>query len=76
LPHGLIRDEIRALIGAGIPQPEVIAQASWRAREWLGLQGLDEGAHADLIVFDTDPRVDLAALFDPQRIVLRGAVVA
>ncbi len=29
LPHGLIRDEIRALIGAGIPQSEVIAQASW-----------------------------------------------
>ena len=36
LPHGLIRDEIRALIGAGIPQPDVIAQASWRGREWLG----------------------------------------
>ena len=39
LPHGLIRDEIRALVGAGIPQPDVIAQASWRAREWLGLPG-------------------------------------
>jgi imidazolonepropionase-like amidohydrolase len=76
LPHGLIRDEIRALIGAGIPQAEVMAQASWRGREWLGLQGLEEGAHADLVVFDTDPRVDLAALFDPQRIVLRGVVVA
>ncbi len=36
LPHGLVRDEIRALVGAGIPQPEVIANASWRAREWLG----------------------------------------
>jgi len=76
LPHGLIRDEIRALIGAGIPQPDVIAQASWRGREWLGLPGLDEGAFADLVVFDTDPRVDLSALFDPQRIVLRGNVVA
>lgn len=76
LPHGLIRDEIRALIGAGIPQADVIAQASWRGREWLGLPGLDEGAFADLVVFDTDPRVDLSALFDPQRIVLRGNVVA
>ncbi len=36
LPHGLVRDEIRALVGAGIPQPEVIAQASWRGRAWLG----------------------------------------
>ena len=75
LPHGLIRDEIRALIGAGIPQADVIAQASWRGREWLGLPGLEEGAFADLIVFDTDPRADLSALFDPQRIVLRGVVV-
>jgi imidazolonepropionase-like amidohydrolase len=75
LPHGLIRDEIRALVGAGIPQPDVIAQASWRGREWLGLTGLVEGAEADVIVFDTDPREDLAALFQPQRVVLRGRVV-
>jgi imidazolonepropionase-like amidohydrolase len=76
LPHGLVRDEIRALIGAGIPQPEVIAQASWRAREWLGLPGLVEGAPADLVVYDTDPRVDLAAVLSPRRMLLRGAVVA
>ena len=75
LPHGLVREEIRALVGAGIPQPEVIAQASWRGREWLGLPGLDEGAPADFCVFDTDPRRDLAAIYQPRRIVLRGAVV-
>lgn len=76
LPHGLIRDEIRALIGAGIPQPDVIAQASWNGREWLGLPGLDEGAPADLVVYDTDPRSDLAAILSPRRMLLRGAVVA
>jgi imidazolonepropionase-like amidohydrolase len=76
LPHGLVRDEIRALIGAGIPQAEVIAQASWRAREWLGLPGLVEGAPADLVVYDSDPRVVLAAVLKPQRMVLRGMVVA
>lgn len=75
LPHGLVRDEIRALVGAGIPQPEVIAQASWRAREWLGLPGLEEGAPADLIVHRTDPRTDLAAVVGPVRIMLRGHVV-
>ena len=75
LPHGLIRDEIRALVGAGIPQAEVIAQASWRGRDWLGLPGLDEGAPADLVVFDADPRVDLGTIDAPRRIVLRGAVV-
>ncbi len=75
LPHGLVRDEIRALVGAGIPQPEVIASASWRARDWLGLPGLDEGAPGDLLVFDTDPRSDLSAIYQPRRIVLRGTVV-
>jgi imidazolonepropionase-like amidohydrolase len=75
LPHGLVRDEIRALVGAGIPQPDVIAQSSWRGREWLGLPGLDEGAHADLIVYAADPRTDLATLYSPRRIVLRGRVV-
>jgi imidazolonepropionase-like amidohydrolase len=75
LPHGLIRDELRALVGAGIPQVDVIAQASWRGREWLGFSGLVEGAEADLIVFDTDPRTDLAALFQPRRTVLRGRIV-
>jgi imidazolonepropionase-like amidohydrolase len=75
LPHGLVRDEIRALVGAGIPQPEVIAQASWRGREWLGLPGLTDGAPADLIVYSEDPRTDLATLYMPVVTVLRGAVV-
>jgi imidazolonepropionase-like amidohydrolase len=74
--HGLVREEIRELVGAGIPAAEVIAQSSWRAREWLGLPGLVEGAPADLVVYEADPRVDLATLAKPQRIVLRGAVVA
>jgi imidazolonepropionase-like amidohydrolase len=75
LPHGLVRDEIRALVGAGIPQPEVLAQASWRGRDWLGRPGLEEGAPADLVVYDTDPRTDQAALQAPRRTVLRGAIV-
>jgi imidazolonepropionase-like amidohydrolase len=75
LPHGMVRGEIRALVGAGIPQPDVIAQASWRGREWLGLPGLVEGAPADLVVYETDPRSDLAAVMSPQRLVLRGTVV-
>ncbi len=76
IPHGRVQDELRALVGAGIPQPEVIAQASWRAREWLGLPGLVEGAPADLVVYADDPRTDLATLAAPVRTVLRGAVVS
>lgn len=75
MPHGLVRDEVAALVGAGIPQRDVIAQASWRAREWLGLQGLQEGAPADLVVYADDPRADLTTLASPVRMVLRGHVV-
>jgi imidazolonepropionase-like amidohydrolase len=75
-PHGLLRDELRLLVQAGIPQADVIAQASWKGREWLGLPGLDEGAPADLVAYGADPRRDLATLSSPQRMVLRGAVVA
>lgn len=76
LPHGLIREEIRALVGAGIPQADVIAHASWLAREWLGLAGLTEGAPADVIAYDVDPRLDAAALDEPRRMVLRGTVIS
>jgi len=75
LAHGRIRDEIGALVAAGIPQPEVIAQASWRGREWLGLPGLVEGAPADFVVYDDDPRVELGTIFTARRTVLRGVVV-
>ena len=37
---------------------------------------LSEGAPADLVVFDADPRVDLAVLSAPRHVILRGAVVA
>ena len=76
LPHGLIRDEIRALYGAGIPLAEVIALASWKGREWLGLSGLVEGGYADLVVYAEDPRVVHATLYAPKRIVVKGNVVA
>jgi len=72
LRHGLVREEIVALVEAGIPQRDVIAQASWRGREWLGRPGLEEGAPANLVVYDDDPRINLGTLFEPRLIVLRG----
>jgi imidazolonepropionase-like amidohydrolase len=76
LPHGLIAEEIEAMVQLGMPLPEVIAQASWRGREWLGRPGLDEGAPADLVVYDADPRRDMAAVRAPRRMMLGGAVIS
>ena len=65
-PHGLVAQEIAAL--APILGPEgALAAGSWAARRWLGRPGaLVDGAPADLIVLDADPRRDLAVLRSPR----------
>ena len=77
LPHGGIAEEVVELAAYGIPAHEAVGAASWRARAWLGWNaGLDEGAPADFVVYDRDPRLDLGVLATPLRVVLRGEVVA
>lgn len=75
LAHGRIADEAAELVRAGIPAHDVVAAASWRTRAWLGAEGLDEGASADLVVYDADPRQDVGVLAAPRAVVLRGEVV-
>ena len=76
IAHGIIGDEIRALHDAGLPAEAALGAASWTARAWLGLPCIEEGAPADVVVYDADPRADLDVLARPVRMVLRGRVVA
>jgi imidazolonepropionase-like amidohydrolase len=57
---------------AGMSTMDVLRAGSWGARAWLGFPGLVEGGLGDLVVYDDDPRSDLAALRTPRLIVLRG----
>jgi imidazolonepropionase-like amidohydrolase len=76
LPHGLIVDEVLELARYGLAAQDALGAASWRAREWLGLDGeLAEGSPADFCVYPRDPLADLTVLREPSRIVLRGRVV-
>ena len=75
LPHGLVAGEVEELVTAGIPPVEALAATTWSARKWLGRPGLEEGAPADLIVYETDPRADVRVLAAPRRIVLNGRIV-
>jgi imidazolonepropionase-like amidohydrolase len=76
LAHGLIADEVRALIAAGVPAETALGAASWSARQWLGYPGtLDDGTEADFVVYADDPRRNPDVLAEPLRIVLRGAIV-
>ena len=73
--HGLAAEEMLILHEAGIPAADVLAAASWKAREWLGFPGLVDGGLADLVVYEADPRQDLRVVRAPSRIVLRGRVI-
>jgi imidazolonepropionase-like amidohydrolase len=74
LAHGRIAEEVEALAVAGLPTVAALSAATWTAREWLGRAGLSEGASADLLVLDGDPRQDLRLLRAPRAVVLRGVV--
>jgi imidazolonepropionase-like amidohydrolase len=76
IPHGMISDEVIELATYGLTAEDALGAASWRAREWLGMDGrLAEGTEADFVVFDANPLEDLSLLKGPKRIVLRGQVV-
>jgi imidazolonepropionase-like amidohydrolase len=74
-PHGRVADEIRALAAADVPAHGALAAGSWAARAYLGLPGLAEGAPADAVVYDSDPRADLGQLDHPRAVILRGKLV-
>ncbi|MFJ4520561.1 amidohydrolase family protein [Streptomyces sp. NPDC088810] len=75
LAHGLVAEEVAELVTAGIPPVDALAATSWAARSWLGRPGLEEGAPADLVVYEADPRADVRVLAAPRRVVLNGRVV-
>lgn len=70
--HGSLPGECAELVAAGIPPADVVAAASWRTREYLGLPGIADGASADVVVYDADPRADITALATPRAVFLRG----
>ncbi|WP_432132058.1 amidohydrolase family protein [Streptomyces tendae] len=75
LAHGLAGAEVAELVTAGIPPVEALAATTWAARRWLGRPGIEEGAPADLVVYEQDPRADVRVLTAPRRVVLNGRVV-
>ncbi|MDQ1656847.1 MAG: hypothetical protein QOD41_1930 [Cryptosporangiaceae bacterium] len=74
-PCGTIANEVEWLIRGGLSAESALAAASWKARSWLGLPGLVDGAPADLVVYDVDPTQDPRVLAHPTAIILRGRIV-
>jgi imidazolonepropionase-like amidohydrolase len=72
-PHGSVAAEVAALVRYGVPAAAAIAAASTGARAFLGLPGLEDGAPADLVVFERDPREDVTVLAAPVAVLTAGA---
>ncbi|MPV38222.1 amidohydrolase family protein [Georgenia subflava] len=70
--HGSLPAELAEVVRAGVPTADVVAAASWRGRQVLGVPGIEEGASADVVVYDADPRTDVSVLARPAAVVLRG----
>lgn len=74
--HGTIAAECAEMVAAGVPEPAVVAAASWRGRAVIGAETIGEGTRADLVVFDEDPRRDIRALGARPTVLLGGEIVA
>jgi imidazolonepropionase-like amidohydrolase len=74
-PHGRIREEVGRLLAAGLAPEIALGAASWIARRYLGLPGIEEGGPADLVAFGRDPRIDQSVLSEPIVIILDGRLV-
>ncbi|MEV7604889.1 amidohydrolase family protein [Paenarthrobacter sp. NPDC089322] len=75
IAHGRIADELKELHDAGLPPGAVLDAAAWRARAWLGADGISEGASADVVVCSEDPRLELETVGRLKHVVLRGNII-
>ncbi len=70
--HGSFVDECEEIVAAGVPDAAVVASATWVARRFLGVPGIEEGASADVVVYGADPRANVRVLAHPHHVILRG----
>lgn len=76
-PHGQVAREVISLVDAGLSVE--VALESLTNAAWSFLTGkapLEDGAIADLTIFDRDPRDDLSVLFKPLAVIRSGRLVA
>ena len=72
---GVRAGEVALLRAAGLPAGVALGAASWTARSWLGLPGIEVGALADLVAYREDPHENPDVLGSPALVLLDGRVV-
>jgi hypothetical protein len=79
MPGASLHDELDAWVRAGLAPRDVLRAATAGASDALRLAGrgrIQGGAVADLLVVAGDPRESLAGLRRPERVVVRGRMLA
>lgn len=66
--HGSLPQELARWQAWGGDPAEILAQATWRARDFLGAEVLSEGAPADVVVYASSPESDTAVLAAPRAV--------
>ena len=74
-PHGSVVAELQRWVQWGMPPAQALAAATWKARDFLGLRSLSEGAPADFLVFDSDPQADSKVWKRPIQVVANGSAL-
>jgi len=77
-PGQALHRELGLWVRAGMTPEEVLRRATHDAALALGLEdrgSLRDGAVADLVCVDSDPRQDLSVLLDPTLVCVRGRVL-
>ncbi|HEX6877741.1 MAG TPA: amidohydrolase family protein [Nocardioidaceae bacterium] len=78
--HGLLPQEVCALVDAGLDVAEALGAATAVAADACGVGSdkgrLAPGLHADLLVVDGDLATNVTALFRPETVWLRGTPVS
>ncbi len=73
---GSVALEVAALAEYGVPARDALAAATTGARRYLGLKALVDGAPADLVTYEQDPREDLSVLLAPAAVICDGKRVS
>jgi imidazolonepropionase-like amidohydrolase len=74
-PMVTLADDLRCLVRHGLTTADAIAAATTTARAYHHAPDIGDGAPANLILYEKDPREDLARLPRPDLVMLRGRVV-
>ena len=70
--HGSIAGEVALLVEFGLTPVDALRAATTAARAFLGAPALEDGAPADLVTYDADPREDPEVLRHPRAILRAG----